>query len=86
MDKERGKDFEDGLAALKKIIEVAAGTVSEKKYEPQEMNFPATRFAIIRQQVKWSDLLSFYQQHLSLLIDEAAKANLVAGTPISDLL
>lgn len=81
MDKERGKDFEGGLAALKKIVETKAGTVSKEIYEVTPMNFPATRFATIRQQIKWSDLLSFYQQHLPLLIDEAAKATLVAGTP-----
>ncbi len=80
MDKQMGKDFEWGLSALKNMTETKAGTASKKTYEVLPMNFPATSFAMIRQQVKWSDISAFYQQHLPILYEEAVKANVTAGT------
>jgi nitrate reductase alpha subunit len=61
LDKNMGKDFEEGLATLKTAIEKMNGTAAAKKYDVQPMNFPATTYALIRQQVKWNDLLSFLQ-------------------------
>lgn len=79
-DEEMGKDFEDGLTALKKIIEKTTGTETKKIYVPEPMNFPATSFAIIRQRVKWSDISSFYSQHIAILYAEAGKMNISAGS------
>lgn len=80
LDKEMGKDFESGLANLKKILEAEAGIPVGKTYEVYTMNFPATRFAAIRQTIQWSDIPAFFRQHLPILYDEAQKAQLSAGT------
>lgn len=63
LDKEMGKDFESGLANLKKILEAEAGIPVGKTYEVYTMNFPATRFAAIRQTIQWSDIPAFFRQH-----------------------
>ncbi len=80
LDKNMGKDFEEGLATLKTAIEKINGTVPAKMYDVQLMNFPATEFAMIRQQVKWNDLLSFFEEHLPLVYQEAQNANASPGT------
>ena len=74
IDKTMGKDFEDGLATLKKTTEQQNGTADAGVYKPEAMNFPATRFAVIRQQVKLTDISAFFARHLSLLYGEAQKA------------
>lgn len=79
MDKQMGKDFEKGLIALKELTENKTGTATERTYEVLTMDFPATHFAIIRQQVRWTDIPSFFGQHISLLYEEAAKNNIAAG-------
>lgn len=79
MDKQMGNDFEKGLIALKELTESKTGTATGKTYEVQTLDFPATTFAIIRQQVKWTDITSFYQQHISILYDESKKNNITAG-------
>lgn len=80
LDKKMGKDFEEGLATLKTAIEKMNGTAPAKIYDVQLMNFPATTFAMIRQQVKWNDLLSFFEEHLPLVYQEAQNANASPGT------
>lgn len=80
MDKQMGKDFEKGLIALKELTETQTGNAPQKTYEVQTMDFPATSFAIIRQQVKWSDISSFFGQHLSILYEEAARNRITAGS------
>lgn len=80
LDKKMGKDFEDGLSLLKKAIEATTGTTDTKTYEVQPMNFPATSFAVVRQQVKWADLLSFFAEHLPIVYQEAQNANASPGT------
>jgi effector-binding domain-containing protein len=80
LDKKMGKDFEDGLVQMKKGIESVNGTASSTAYEVQTMDFPATKFAMVRQQVKWSDLLSFFSEHLPIIYQEAKNANTTAGT------
>ncbi len=80
LDKQMGKDFDSGLAELKTILEKKAGTGSRTTYEISQMNFPATRFAAVRQTVKWTDLGSFFQQHLPILYEGAVKAQLQPGT------
>lgn len=83
MDKQMGKDFEQGLAALKSTIEHLAGTAENNNYEVLTMDFPSTTFAVIRQQVKWSDIYSFQLQHLPIIRSEAIKANASPGTASS---
>ncbi len=80
LDKKMGKDFEESLATLKTVIEKINGTPVAKTYDVQLMNFPATEFAMIRQQVKWSDLLSFFEEHLPIVYQEAQNANASPGT------
>jgi effector-binding domain-containing protein len=79
MEKLMGHDFEKGLIALKEITEKKTGVAPVKTYKVMMMDFPATRFAMIRQQVKWADITSFYQQHLSIISNEARKNNINAG-------
>jgi effector-binding domain-containing protein len=80
LDKEMGADFEESLITLKTAIEKINGTVPAKTYDVQLMNFPATTFALIRQQVKWSDLLAFFEEHLPIVYQEAQNANATPGT------
>jgi effector-binding domain-containing protein len=80
LDKNKGKDFEESLAMLKTAIEKMNGAAPAKTYNVQLMNFPATTFAMIRQQVKWSDLLSFFEEHLPIVYQEAQNTNASAGT------
>ena len=37
------------------------------------MDFPATTFAVIRQQVKWADITTYFAQNLPVLYSEAEK-------------
>ncbi|MBI5370799.1 MAG: GyrI-like domain-containing protein [Sphingobacteriales bacterium] len=79
---QRGPDFEKGLVALKTRVEKSSRpALSSPLYEVKEMDFPATDYAIIRQTVKWSDIGSFYSQHLPLIYQEAQKQNIVPGLP-----
>lgn len=79
MEKEMGKDFEQGLDALKQLAELQAGLAPAKNYEVRTMDFPATRFAMIRQLVNWNDMPSFFTQHIPILHDAAKKSNIPAG-------
>src|SRR5258705_8181992 len=79
LDKKMGTDFEESLASLKTAIEKLNGTTPAKTYDVQLMNFPATTFAMIRQQVKWVDLLSFFEEHLPIVYQEAQNANATPG-------
>lgn len=79
MDKEMGSDFEKGLFALKEITEKQAGTAPQKQFDVMTMDFPATSFAIIRQEVKWTDITSFFGQHIRILYEEAGKNKVNAG-------
>ena len=80
LDKNMGKDFDESLATLKTAIEKINGSAPAKMYEVQLMNFPATTYAMIRQQVKWNDLLSFFEEHLPIVYQEVLNANTSAGT------
>lgn len=80
LDKELGKDFESGLATLKTVIEKANGTAPTQAYEVKTMDFPATSFAVVRQKIKWSDIPSFFSQHLPLVYEAGTKANASPGT------
>ncbi len=80
LDKKMGKDFEEGLSLMKKAIEAMNGTAAISAYEVQPMNFPATTFAAVRQEVRWADLLSFFAEHLPIVYQEAQNANASPGT------
>ncbi len=79
LDKKMGKDLEEGLSQMKKAIEAVNGTTSSTTYQVQTLNFPATRFAIVRQQVKWMDLQAFFTEHLPIVYQEAQNANASPG-------
>jgi effector-binding domain-containing protein/uncharacterized protein YndB with AHSA1/START domain len=82
LDSKMGKDFDDGLANLKALIEKKpAASANSTVYEVKEMNFPSSIFAIHRQQIKWSDVQAFFSGQLSHIYDEATKANANPGTP-----
>jgi effector-binding domain-containing protein len=83
LDEEKGDDFEAGLLSLKKITEPVTATTTSPAPEIKLLNFPATTYAIVRQQISWSDIPSFHAAHQPLLITEAAKLNITAGTPSS---
>lgn len=83
LDKKMGKDFEEGLSILKNAMKKINGSVAAKTYKVEQMNFPATTFAAVRQVVKWNDLSSFYMQHYPILFVEAQKANTSPGTTSS---
>jgi effector-binding domain-containing protein len=83
LDKNMGKDFEDGLALLKSSIEKINGNAPAKTYAIETMNFPGASFAAIRQQVKWTDFSAFYSQNLPIIFEEAQKQNASPGTASS---
>jgi effector-binding domain-containing protein len=81
MDKKMGKDFEEGLINLKTAIEKTKNTTTGKTYDVTPMNFQATSFAFIRQQVKWSDIPSFFAQNLPLIYSASSQAKITPGIP-----
>lgn len=83
LDKKMGKDFEEGLGTLKTVLEKMNNTASAKTYIVEQMNFPATTFAAVRQVVKWADLTAFYMQHYPILFEEVQKAGASPGTTCS---
>ena len=80
MDKEMGEDFENGLASLKTLSETATGAPPPEEFTVQAFDFPATSYAMIRQQVKWTDISQFFATHLPILYEECGKLNINAGT------
>ena len=82
LDKEMGKDFDQGLAMLKTAMEKEFGTATkEEVYKVETLNFPATSFAAVKQQIRWADLSSFYAEHLPIVQQEAQNAGASPGTP-----
>ncbi|HUM97129.1 MAG TPA: GyrI-like domain-containing protein [Chitinophagaceae bacterium] len=81
LEKEKGKDFEEGLALLKSAMEKANGTeAKQESFKVETLNFPATNFAAVKQQIRWADLPSFYAEHLPIVIQEAQNAGATPGT------
>ncbi|MFV0604880.1 MAG: SRPBCC family protein [Niabella sp.] len=66
LEKEKGKDFEAGLRALKILIEKQP-IQDSKSLSIQRTMFPATNYAAIRQTVLWVDYPVFFQQHFDHL-------------------
>ena len=79
--KKMGKDFEEGLVNLREEIEKSNNGNPSKEYEVTAMNFPATSFAQIRQEIKMDDEMDFFARHLPVLSTETEKANISAGVP-----
>lgn len=80
IEKNLGPEFEKGLSALKERIEkVTVPAGSPKAYEVKETAFPKTKYALIRQQVKWQDIPVFYASHISILMGEAQRQKFTAG-------
>jgi hypothetical protein len=80
MDKAMGPDFEEGLSLLKTRVEQTSGTPVATPYKTQEMDFPATRFAFVRQQIAWQDLPRFREVHYPLAYQAALQAGGAPGT------
>jgi effector-binding domain-containing protein/uncharacterized protein YndB with AHSA1/START domain len=70
LDKQMGKDFEEGLANFKSGFENNNPGETVKKYIVKPINFPATTYAVVRQKVKWADISSFYTQSLPVIYQE----------------
>ncbi|MFI5132742.1 MAG: SRPBCC family protein [Chitinophagales bacterium] len=81
LDSKMGKDFDDGLANLKALLEKKSGaSLPVTVYEVKEMNFPSSSFAICRQQIKQSEMQTFFADHLPHIYNEVIKANVSPGT------
>lgn len=81
INKEKGADFERSLQALKERVEKQTGNTVSGTYDVQTMDFPATRFVMVRQQVKWTDISVFFKEHLGLLHKETGRQQIAAGAP-----
>jgi len=66
---------------MKAAIEKMTTTMHAKAYDVKTMNFPASSFATIRQQIKWNDIVSFYAQQFPKVYEEVQKINAAPGIP-----
>lgn len=62
LDKDKGKDFEKGLQALKAIVENTSRQ-EEDTISVRSIQFPATRYVGIKQRVLWVDFQDFFTRH-----------------------
>lgn len=81
MDKEMGKDFEEGLQNLKAAIEKPDSVVAAKPYEVIPMNFPVSSFAVYRETIKWQDISSFFADYFPKIYNAVSKAGAQPGIP-----
>ena len=82
MEKTMGEDFETGLAKVKSEIEKTDYKIpAAKVYEVKQMNFNSTNFAFVRQEIKKSEIGSFYSVHLPAIYSELSRSNITPGTP-----
>ncbi len=80
IEKNLGPEFEKGLAALKARVEkVTIPSGTSAAYEVKEVDFPETKYALIRQEVKWNDIPVFYAGHISILHAEAQRQKIKPG-------
>ncbi len=81
IEKNLGPEFEKGLAALKARVEkLTVPSGKSVAYEVKETDFPETKYALIRQEVKWADIPTFYASHIALLYAEAQRQKINPGT------
>lgn len=78
MDKEMGKDFDQGLNNLKQIVEKKAG-VAAPAYTVSQINFPTLTADMVRQEIGDADRTSFLQTHFNYIKDELQKKQETAG-------
>lgn len=84
IEKNLGPEFEKGLSALKARVEkVTVPAGQSTAYEVKEMDFPETKYALIRQEIKWKDIPVFYTGHISILHAEAYRQKIIPGTATS---
>ena len=81
MDKEMGKDFEEGLQNLKTAIERKGSAVAAKTYDVIPMNFPASSFAVYRKTIQWEDISSFFAVFFPKIYEALSKAGAQPGIP-----
>ncbi|MES2617503.1 MAG: GyrI-like domain-containing protein [Bacteroidota bacterium] len=84
MDGMIGKDFEAGLAELKKLTE--GGTFKTEaampSYDIADYDYPATLYAAIRSKVAFQDIPNFFSTNFGTIMTGTEKAGLkVSGTP-----
>ena len=72
MDKMMGPDFERGLGLLKDICEKEANAIAS--YEIKEVDFKATRYAVVQQEIAFADLKDFFMTSFPAL-SQALKEN-----------
>ncbi len=85
MDKQMGKDFEEGLDNLKTIVEKKQG-ITAKAYTVTPVNFPATTYAAVREKLPALELPGFYRAHFEFLQQTLDKASLPASAPPAGLI
>jgi hypothetical protein len=68
MEKEMGKDFEEGLLNLKTEVEKAEGKTT-RRFEVTPVNYPATTYAIVRQEIRSEDIGTYLDKHWNMLGD-----------------
>jgi len=76
MDKEGGKDFEEGLAGLKSYCE------SEPVYKIAEANWSGRNCLSIRQVVDFKDFNNFFGTHYPKMYEAISKAGAKPGIPL----
>jgi len=80
MDKMIGKDFERGLELLKNICEEEASVVLS--YEVKQVDFPAKSYAIIQQEIQFSEVAGFFTKAYGIIQQVINKKGMrMAGVP-----
>lgn len=82
MNKRMGKDFEEGLRNVKTAIEKAKPATRVQQYEVIPINFTARRYVSYRQQVPWSEITAFFDQHTPRLYNAIRRAGLSPALPV----
>ncbi len=66
LDKQMGNDFEEGLSNLKKLTEpLAPQTAIATINAVEQINFPATLYAGMRQKLGWNEIPQFLNSHFN---------------------
>lgn len=76
-----GKDFENGLANLKKYCEALAPK-KYRGYSVKQLESPATFYAAVRQEVEFQAIPKFFEDNYPLILQAIEKAEAkIAGAP-----
>lgn len=79
-----GKDFENGLANLKRVCEQIAHP-KYRGYEVAEVDIPVTYYLGIRKIVDTADITAYYTEHLPKIMQMATNKKLTLAGPPSGL-